>query len=136
MRSTERRPPAGRLRRRAVGTAGAVALLASLIWLMTVPSTPAQGVMHIAVAAHAPPAEASGPTTAHRSGHSHDHKEGPVAVVVSVIGVIAVVVLIVGLGSLSVRRRTRNGTPTRGPDRGGPPGSGRGPFDHWFRTRE
>jgi hypothetical protein len=132
MRPTERRRPAGRLRRRAVMAAG-VGLFASLIWLMAVPSTPAQGVMP---AAHAPRAEASRATTAHRSGHGHDHKEGPVAVVVSVIGVAAVVVFIVGLGSLSVRRRTRNGPPRRGPDRGGLPGNGRGPFDQWFRARE
>ena len=79
---------------------------------------------------------AAGAASAHDAGHSRGHKEGPVAVIVSVIGVIAVVVFIVGLGSLSVRRRTRNGPPTRNPTQGGPPGSGRGPFDHWFRTRE
>jgi hypothetical protein len=116
--------------------AAGAALFTSMFWLMAVPSTPAQGVTHAVVAAHSPRAEASGSTSTNHSGHSHDHKEGPVAVVVSVIGVIAVVVFIVGLGSLSVRRRTRNGPPTRGPDRGGRPGSGRGPFDQWFRPRE
>jgi hypothetical protein len=135
MRSTERRHPPGRLRPCAVTAAGA-ALFASLCWLTALPSSPAQGVMHEVVATHAPRPEASGATSAHHSGHSHDHKEGPVAVVASVIGVIAVVVFIVGLGSLSVRRRTRNGPPTRGPDRGAPPGSRPGLFDQWFRSRE
>jgi hypothetical protein len=107
-----------------------------MFWLMAGPSSPAQGAMHAVVAAHAPRHEASVATPAHHSGNGHDHKEGPVAVVASVIGVIAVVVFIVGLGSLSVRRRTRNGPPSRGPDRGGPPGSGRGLFDQWFRSRE
>ena len=53
--------------------------------------------------------------------------------VASVIGVIAVVVFIVGLGSLSARRRTRDGPPPAGPDQGGPPGGERGLFDEWFR---
>jgi amino acid transporter len=49
------------------------------------------------------------------------HKEGPVAVVLSFIGVIAVVVLIVTLGSVSVRRRTRgNPTPNWWKGRGPP----------------
>jgi hypothetical protein len=116
--------------------AAVAALFASLMLLMAVPGTPAQGAMHVVAAVHSPPAEASGGTTARHSGHGHDHKEGPVAVAASVIGVIAVVVFIVGLGSLSVRRRTRNGPPSRGPGRGGPAGSGRGPFDQWFRPRE
>jgi amino acid transporter len=135
MRSTERRRHAGRSRPRAV-IVTITALCAALVWLMAVPSTSAQGAMQVVVAAHAQGAEASGAAPAHGSGHSRDHKEGPVAVVASVIGVIAVVVFIVGLGSLSVRRRTRDRPPPRGPDQGGPPGSGRGLFDQWFRTRE
>ncbi|MGA2304343.1 MAG: hypothetical protein ABSH29_09095 [Acidimicrobiales bacterium] len=135
MRWTEGHRHTGRLRRRAV-IATVTALLASLIWLMAVPSTPAQGAMHVTLAAHTPHTEGSGAASGHDSGHSRDHKEGPVAVVASVIGVIAVVVFIVGLGSLSVRRRTRDRPPPRGPDQGGPPGSGRGLFDQWFRTRE
>jgi 4-amino-4-deoxy-L-arabinose transferase-like glycosyltransferase len=135
MRSTEGHRQAGRLRRRAV-RATVTALLASLIWLMAVPSTPAQGATQVILAAQAPHAEASGVASAHESGRSRDHKEGPVAVVASVVGVIAVLVFIVGLGSLSVRRRTRDRPPPRGPDQGGPRGSGRGLFDQWFRTRE
>jgi hypothetical protein len=135
MRSTERHGPEGRLRRRAL-VAIVAALFAPLIWLMAVPSIPAQGAEHATVAVHAAGTAASGATSTHDKGHGHVHKEGPVAVVASVIGVIAVVVFIVGLGSLSVRRRTRNGPPTRGPGQGGPPGSGHGLFDQWFRTRE
>jgi hypothetical protein len=56
------------------------------------------------------------------------HKEGPVAVVLSFIGVIAVVVLIVALGSVSVRRRTR-GNPMPGWWKGrGPPDRPNGLF--------
>jgi hypothetical protein len=56
------------------------------------------------------------------------HKEGPVAVLLSFIGVIAVVVLIVTLGSISVRRRTR-GNPTPGWWKGrGPPDRPNGLF--------
>jgi hypothetical protein len=135
MRSTERHRHAGPWRRRAV-IASLTALFAALLWLMAVPTTPAQGAMHQTLAADPSHASASGAAPAHDSGHGRDHKEGTVAVVVSVIGVIAVVVFIVGLGSLSVRRRTRDRPPPRGPDRGGPPGSGRGLFDQWFRTRE
>jgi hypothetical protein len=133
MRSTERHGSAGRLRRRAV-IVTITAFCASLLWLMAVPSLPAQGAMQVMT--HAQDTEVSGAASAHGGGHRRDHKEGPVAVVASVIGVIAVVVFIVGLGSLSVRRRTRDRPPPRGPDQGGPPGSGRGLFDQWFRTRE
>jgi hypothetical protein len=57
------------------------------------------------------------------------HKEGTLAVVFSFIGVIAVIVLIVFLGSISVRRRTRdNPTQVRRPWGRGPPDSRRG----WF----
>ncbi len=38
----------------------------------------------------------------------HGHKEGPLAVAFSIMGVIVVAVFIVGLSSLSVRRRTRD----------------------------
>jgi hypothetical protein len=50
-------------------------------------------------------------TTTHATDVVHGHKEGPFAVAISVIGVIVVVVLIVTLGSISVRRRTRDGPP-------------------------
>jgi hypothetical protein len=135
MRPAERRRRAGRLPRRVV-LASVATLFAALLGLTPVSSAPAQGAMHASVAGQARRAEAFEAASAHDRGHSRDHKEGPVAVVASIIGVIAVVVFIVGLGSLSVRRRTRNGPPTRNPTQGGPPGSGRGLFDQWFRTRD
>jgi hypothetical protein len=53
----------------------------------------------------------------------HGHKEGSLAVIVSVIGLGVIVVLLVLLGSLSARRRSRPPPPGRGwPDRG--PGDG------------
>ena len=41
----------------------------------------------------------------------HGHKQGGVAVVLSVIGLVAIILLIVLLGSLSARRRTRDAPP-------------------------
>jgi hypothetical protein len=58
-----------------------------------------------------------------------------VAVVASVIGIVVIVAFIVGLGSISVRRRTRDRPSAGGPAQGGPPGRERGLFDEWFRTR-
>jgi hypothetical protein len=56
------------------------------------------------------------------------HKEGPLAIVLSFVGVIAVVVLVVTLGSVSVRRRTGD-NPTPGWWRGrGPPDQRSGMF--------
>jgi hypothetical protein len=115
--------------------AGVTALFASLLWLTVLPSTPAQGALLSATAAHAPGVDASGPAGTGVGGKGHAHKEGPVAVIASVLGVIAVVVLIVGLRSLSLKRRTRNGSAATDPDRGGPPGRERGLFDEWFRPR-
>ncbi len=57
------------------------------------------------------------------------------AVAASVIGIVIVVVCIVGLGSLSVRRRTRDRPPPDEGGQGGPPGRGLGPFDGWFKSR-
>jgi hypothetical protein len=127
MRSTERRLHGRPLRRRAA-VAIATALFASLLWLVVPPAAPAQGAIAAKLAANPPRGAMSAAAPAHDSGHSRAHKEGTVAVVVSVIGVIAVVVLVVGLGSLSVRRRTRSAPPARGPTQGGPPGRGRGLF--------
>jgi len=50
----------------------------------------------------------------------HGHKQGGVAVVLSVIGLVVILVLIVLLGSLSARRRTRDASP-------GPRLRGKGP---------
>jgi 4-amino-4-deoxy-L-arabinose transferase-like glycosyltransferase len=122
------------LRPRAV-IATLIALLASVFWLTVMPCTPAQGAMNPTTVAHAPRTDASAPTHAHDNGHDRQHKEGPVAVAASVIGIIVVVVCIVGLGSLSVRRRTRDRPPAGDQAQGGPPGRERGLFDEWFRTR-
>ena len=128
---TERRR-AGRSspRRAVIATVGAgvTALLASLFWLTIVPSTPAQGAPALTTtAASSPRLDASGTAGTSPGGQSRGHKEGPVAVIASVLAVIAVVVLIVGLRSLALKRRTRNGPSTGGP--------ARGVFDEWFRTR-
>jgi hypothetical protein len=108
MRSTERHRHAGRLRRRAVIVVGRRPLcIAALADGRAEPSGPR---CDAGDGRPAQDAEASGPHLRTTAGTAAvDHKEGPVAVVASVIGVIAVVVFIVGLGSLSVRRRTRDG---------------------------
>jgi hypothetical protein len=59
-------------------------------------------------------------TTVTTKAVQHGHKQGGVAVVLSVIGLVAIIVLIVLLGSLSARRRTRDAPP-------GPPLRGKGP---------
>jgi hypothetical protein len=127
MRSPERRRAAGPWRRRPV-IATVTALFAALLGLMAVPTAPAQGAMPVMVAATPPRAGAPAAAPTHDSGPARDHKEGPVAVVASVAGVIAVVVFIVGLRSLSVRRRTRNGAPPGRATQGGAPGRRRGLF--------
>jgi hypothetical protein len=68
-------------------------------------------------------------TTMTTKAVQHGHKQGGVAVVLSVIGLVAIIVLIVLLGSLSARRRTRDAPPGQGLLRGkGPRQSGRGLF--------
>jgi hypothetical protein len=131
MTSVERYRHGGRTRLEAV-IVTTVALLASVCCLTVVLCMPAQGAPASSAAAHGPNPNAAAP--AHGSGH-HQHKEGPVAVVASVVGIILVVVCIVGLGSLSVRRRTRDRPLGGGAAQGGPPGRERGLFDDWFRTR-
>ena len=121
-------------RRRAV-TATVIVLLSPLLWLTLVPCTPAQGALRPTVAAHPPRADASGAAHPHVSDSTRAHKEGPVAVAASVIGIVIVVVCIVGLGSLSVRRRTRDRPPPHEGGQGGPPGRQPGPFDGWFKSR-
>jgi hypothetical protein len=108
-----------------------IAILAPLFWLTVISNSQAQGAVPSSAAAHA---DASAPPAAGNSGHDRPHKEGPVAVVASVIGIIVVVAFIVGLGSISVRRRTRDRPPT-GAAQGGPPERERGLFDEWFRPR-
>ena len=58
----------------------------------------------------------------------HGHKQGGVAVVLSVIGLAAIIVLIVLLGSLSARRRMRDAPPGQRLRGKGPRQGGRGLF--------
>jgi ferric-dicitrate binding protein FerR (iron transport regulator) len=127
MHSSERRRHAGPWRRRSV-LAAVTALCAALLWLMALPTAPAQGATPVMVGSHPPHAGAPAAAPTSESGPGRDHKEGPGAVVASVAGVIVVVVFIVGLRSLSVRRRTRNGPPPPSASQGGPRGRGRGLF--------
>ena len=86
-----------------------VGVLIALLMLLRTGGGVAAGAMQPAAAEHGARADASGTTSSHdqRDGRDHKHKEGAVAVVISVVGIIVVVSLIVFLGSLSVRRRMR-----------------------------
>jgi hypothetical protein len=124
---TERRRHTGARRCARTVLPAVVGLAASLLWLAT-PGTPAEGAVGTPRPAQVQPADASGPAGGHDSGRGRAHKEGTVAVVASVIGIVAVIVFVVVLGSVSVRRRTRDGPPSRGPLSRGPPDRGRGLF--------
>jgi hypothetical protein len=102
-------------------------IFASLLWIAVVSCTPAQGAQP-STAALVPRLGASAPPHTPDSGHSRKHKEGSAAVVASVLAVVVVVVVMVGLGSLSARRRTRNGPPLSGQAPWGPPERWRGFF--------
>lgn len=112
----------------------AAVLLAPLFWLAALPCAVAQGAVVPTSAAHGLPVSALA-AVIHDGAHNPQHKEGPVAKVASVVGIILVLVCIVGLGSLSVRRRTRDRPPTEDANQSGPRGRERGPFDEWFRAR-
>ena len=86
-----------------------VAVLVSLGWLLAgiwdgradaAIADPKSTLLRLALSAHAALA------------HSHGHKQGRIAVVASVVGIVVVIVVIVMLGSLSVRRRTRERRPS------------------------
>jgi hypothetical protein len=87
-----------------VCTALSVALLWMVLALGAVPAGASSGANRGA----RPEATHTTTTTLNPNTAVKGKKEGPVAVVLSFIGVIAVVVLIVALGSVSVRRRTRD----------------------------
>jgi len=105
-------------------------LIVLLMLLVRTGVVVAAGAMRPALAEHGARANASGATSAHdqRDGQGHKHKEGALAVAISVAGIIVVVSLIVLLGSLSVRRRMRDDTGATGRDVRGPPGRKRGFF--------
>jgi hypothetical protein len=67
-------------------------------------------------------------TTVTTKAVQHGHKQGGVAVVLSVIGLVAIILLIVLLGSLSARRRTRDAPPGQRLRGKGPRQGGRGLF--------
>jgi hypothetical protein len=67
-------------------------------------------------------------TTVTTKAVQHGHKQGGVAVALSVIGLVAIIVLIVLLGSLSARRRTRDAPPGQRLRSKGPREGGRGLF--------
>jgi hypothetical protein len=86
-------------------------LVALFLWV-----APASAVIAVTGSATAGPgvahrAESSSASPNHAHRHDHPKKEGTLAVVVSVIGIIAVVAAVVALGSISARRRTRDGPP-------------------------
>jgi hypothetical protein len=120
-----------RLRHRGSARRGILAvvtvLFGPLLWMTVVSCTPAQGAQP-SIGAVVPRLDASGPPHTPDSGHSRKHKEGSAAVVASVLAVVVVVVVMVGLGSLSARRRTRNGPPLSGQAPWGPPERWRGFF--------
>jgi hypothetical protein len=97
-------------------------------WLLS-----ASGAGPAAAAATAPFLRAVGRlhaagTTVTTKAVQHGHKQGGVAVVLSVIGLVAIIVLIVLLGSLSARRRTRDAPPGQRLRGRGPRQDGRGLF--------
>jgi hypothetical protein len=67
-------------------------------------------------------------TTVTTQAVQHGHKQGGVAVVLSVIGLVAIILLIVLLGSLSARRRTRDAPLGQRPRDKGPRQGGGGLF--------
>lgn len=125
MHSTERRARGGPWRRGVVAIV--MVLFGSLLWTAVVSCTPAQGALPLTATLMAHVDASGAPHTPDR-GHGRAHKEGSLAVVASVLAVIVVVALIVGLGSLSARRRTRNGPPLSGQAPWGPPERWRGFF--------
>jgi hypothetical protein len=104
----------------------------SLLWMViSLGPEPAGSAIHPSGADHGTQTRTSRTTTntgIDGKNAVHGQKEGPLAVVLSFIGVIAVVVLIVSLGSISVRRRTGDNPTPRFPWERGPPDSRRG----WF----
>lgn len=108
-----------------------VGVLGALLMLMaTAGGGAAGGAIRPAGAEHGARANASGATSARDQGdgHGHKRKEGKLAVAFSVLGIIVVVSLIVLLGSLSVRRRMRDGAGATGRGARGPPERKRGLF--------
>jgi hypothetical protein len=104
-----------------------VAVCASFLWILVgLGEVPAHAATRHAMADHG---QRTGASPEVPPGHANNvvrgHKEGPLAVAFSIIGIIVIIVVIVALGSISVRRRTRDGPPT---GRREPPDHRRGLF--------
>jgi hypothetical protein len=111
-----------RLRLRRAVLAMTMGVLGSLLWSAAATASTADAAILHAAAVHTLHAD----THPAKGGRVRGHKQGTVAVVVSVIGIIAVVVGIVFLGSTSARRRMGGRPITKG--QRGPPGGRRGLF--------
>jgi hypothetical protein len=93
----------------------ALVALCALSWVIAaIEGGPSGAAMPNATAGHHTQAHTPADLTTGQKGvQVHGHKEGLLAVSLSVLGVVIVVAFIVGLGSLSARRRSRGGTPVR-----------------------
>jgi hypothetical protein len=91
----------------------AMLALSFFVWAIAgIEGSSASGSVVQAAADHRTHASTTASLTTGQKGVAvHGRKEGWLAVVLSVLGVIVVVVFIVGLSSLSVRRRSRDGPP-------------------------
>jgi hypothetical protein len=85
-----------------------IALNTVLFWVIIGLSgtAPSAALSHVGTVHHTQIAATT--TTEPKRFAVHGHKEGPLAVAFSVLGVVVVAVFIVGLSSVSVRRRTRD----------------------------
>jgi hypothetical protein len=97
-------------RRHHIARPAMIAICAAFFWVMLGlgGAAASAGISHVAIVHHT----LIGATTTTTSGPQrvvvHGHKEGPLAVAFSIVGVVVVAVFIVGLSSLSIRRRTRD----------------------------
>jgi hypothetical protein len=110
MAALSRRHWRSQFRRLAAG-ALIVASLPVLWMIVGIGAAPASPAVLPYATGHGPGTTTTPSTTVYSNNTAaKGHKGGPVAVVLSFIGVIAVVVLVVSLGSISVRRRTGGNT--------------------------
>jgi hypothetical protein len=101
-----------------------VVLVGSLFFVMACAAGPSGAAISRAAATRL--ADPPNATHGHQDSHTPKHKEGPVAVAVSVLGIIAVVAGVAFLASMSARRRM-GGKPF-GKGQRGPPGDWRSFF--------
>jgi hypothetical protein len=103
-------PRQGMQRRGRIVIPAITAISAALFWLIVGLGGTAVSadISHVVTIHHTQMGEPTTTTSGPQRAAVHGHKEGPLAVAFSIIGVIVVAVFIVGLSSLSVRRRTRD----------------------------